>query len=116
MIVGPQDTQKTIKQTLTILKKILPDEIRISFQVDFSPNGLNLAAEKGYLSSLHTDIPIIPGKLSIENQFKARLWLLKSFYQSQEWQKHIGKKIQKFDKLDAPFKKYKEHLKFLNIL
>lgn len=115
-IIGPEDDEGSIGYSLEALKVLLPDEIRISFEVDFSRGALSRAHQNNTLSDLHTDAPVLPGRLTAKQQIKARNWLRQGYYQSREWQNHEHQKYQKFPHLWPAFQEYRQHLVSLKVL
>jgi len=114
-IISPEDDEESIKTSLDILRILSPDEIRISFEIDFSPSALSKAFHGGYLHRLHTDEPVRPGKLKPEQQLTARNWLRKSYYESPIYRNHVIVKHVLFPQLRPAYLEYFEHLEVLGV-
>lgn len=114
-MISPEDDKESIKASLDILEFLSPDEIRISFEVDFSPSALDEAFCSDNLHRLHTDEPMLSGILTPQQQLTARSWLRKSYYESLVYRAHVSKKCQSFPELLPAYAEYFEHLGTLSV-
>lgn len=115
LIIGPEYDEDSARCALEVLNDLLPDEIRISFEVDFSRKALNAAHRNGTLSDFHTDAPVLPGRLTAEMQITARNWLREAYYRGCKSQNHEHKKCQRFPHLWPAFQEYRQHLTGLGV-
>ena len=119
MLGFPEETRETIQETKDNLKKLVPDELKISFLTpfpgtksyeEFHSEGRLLTTD---ISLYDTTRPIVRvDNLTTEEVKKARDELFEDFYSSEEHRRMVGKKISRYSYLKAS---YDSFYKILNI-
>jgi len=111
------ESQKTVRRTLEVLKRVRFDEIRTSFLTPFPGSELYSQARQneGLLtedfSRYTTDEPMLKCQnLSTQELLEARKQLTEGYYRSKEYQDLVKQKTSRFPQLTKP---YEEHHQFL---
>jgi len=120
-IIGfPTDTKESLIKTSEILNTLPIDHIRIGFPVPFVGTPLYYQIKDKIVASFekHTgDVPVIKHPSLTSNQLiEIRDFMIKQFYNSDNYFEHVESKIDRFPYLTDSFRFFFQHLKHYNII